>query len=143
MVQFPCFTTKIFLVQSIMTLHTEKSYRTLVLDCFAKILYVLKSGLSGPSADWRGGPLKTVTHIFLLEVSRLMSWNANRSQSSTTVSTILQGRKCFWIFLVHGQLIGTQYRRPSLFAVLLFAVSTTRGPENRGKPRITREKIVF
>jgi len=32
------------------------------------------------------------------------------------------------------------YRRPSLFAVLPFAVSTIRGPKNREKPRITREK---
>ncbi len=33
------------------------------------------------------------------------------------------------------------YRRPSLFTYLLFAVSTLRGPENRGKPQITREKL--
>ena len=36
-----------------------------------------------------------------------------------------------------------KYRLPSLFAVLLFAVSTIRGPENRGKPWITREKHSF
>jgi len=33
------------------------------------------------------------------------------------------------------------YRRPSLFAVLPFAVSTVRGPKNKEKPRITREKF--
>ena len=32
-------------------------------------------------------------------------------------------------------------RHPSLFAVLLFAVLTICGPENRGKPQITSEKI--
>ena len=35
------------------------------------------------------------------------------------------------------------HKRPSLFAVLLLAVSTIRGPENRGKPQITREKNSF
>ena len=33
------------------------------------------------------------------------------------------------------------YRRTSLFAVLLFAVSTIRGPENRRKPQIARENF--
>ena len=33
------------------------------------------------------------------------------------------------------------YRWPSLFAVLIFAVSTIRGPGNRGKLQIVREKV--
>ena len=36
-----------------------------------------------------------------------------------------------------------KYRRSSLFAVLLFAVSTICGPENRGELWITREKTQF
>ena len=35
------------------------------------------------------------------------------------------------------------YRRPSLFAVLLFVVSTIHGPENKGEPQITRGKTQF
>lgn len=35
------------------------------------------------------------------------------------------------------------YRRPSIFAVLLSAFLTIRGPKNRGKPQITREKTLF
>ena len=42
------------------------------------------------------------------------------------------------VFILNGR-----YRRLTLFAVLVLAVLTIHGPENRGKPQIAREKIQF
>ena len=49
----------------------------------------------------------------------------------------------YYYIIVEWQIGNFNYRRPSLFSVLVFEVLTICGPENRGKPQIAREKIRF
>ena len=50
--------------------------------------------------------------------------------------------KHFWVGETRYQLPKSilQYKRVSLYAVLIFTILTLNGPENRGKPRITEKR---